>query len=250
MMQEYMLREAGRVGYYINNHVKLAGAEKRDEVLALFESMHRVFPQWVIATCPMMHPDILYMSPNCDHVFGHDREYLIRKSKIENYLFHVHEDDQKDLFECIKFMQRFLEDVGFEDHHRYRAILYYRFRHANGSYIHLHDEKTALYLGPSGNLYYALFRDLTEEKPFGGVKMEIYQQDETLAKIKEYRPSVKRNPMTPREQDIVTLIRKGLSMKEIAWQLGISQNTVRNIKSRLFEKYNVSNSIELLNFTE
>lgn len=249
-MQELMLREAGRVGYYIENHVKLAGVEKREEVLALFENMYRIFPHWVIVTCPMMHPDIMFFTRNCSHVFGYSREYLVRNSGVENYLLHVHDDDQKDLFECITFIHNFLEDVPSEDHHLYRAVFYYRFRHADGHYIHVHDEKTALYLENSGNLYYVLFKDLTEEKAFGGVKVEVYLQGDNLTRIREFKPAMKRNPLTAREQEIVALIRQGLSMKEIAWQLKISQNTVRNIKSRLFEKYNVSNSIELLNCTE
>jgi len=46
---------------------------------------------------------------------------------------------------------------------------------------------------------------------------------------------------------LLSFIKQGLSTKEIAWHLNISPNTVRNIKSKLFEKYNVGNSIELLN---
>jgi len=250
MIQELLIREAGRVGYYIDNHVKLAGAEKREEVLELFDNMHRIFPHWVLTTCPMMHPDIQYISRNCFAVFGYSREFLIRNSGLENYMMHVHEEDQRDLYSCMTFMHKFMENMPFEEHHKYRVVFYYRFRHADGNYMHMHDEKAALYLGGSGNLYYVLFRDITEEKPFGGVKLELFHQGETLVRIREYRPTVERNPLTPREQDVISLIRQGFSTKEIAWQLKISHNTVRNIKSKLFEKYNVSNSIELLNLTE
>ena len=41
----------------------------------------------------------------------------------------------------------------------------------------------------------------------------------------------------------------GLTTKEIAAHLNISNNTVRNIKSRMFAKYKVNNTIELLNRT-
>lgn len=46
------------------------------------------------------------------------------------------------------------------------------------------------------------------------------------------------------------MIRKGLRTKEIADQLKISHHTVRNLRQRIFEKYNVNSSIELLNKTE
>jgi DNA-binding CsgD family transcriptional regulator len=45
------------------------------------------------------------------------------------------------------------------------------------------------------------------------------------------------------------LIRSGLSTKEMAWQMNISHHTVRNIRQRMFEKFKVSNSIELINRT-
>lgn len=251
MLQEVLLlREADRVSYYIDNHVKLVGAEKRGEVLELFENMHQFFPHWVICVCPLMHPDVNYISRNCSGVFGYTREFLIKNSGMQNFMSFVHEDDQQDLYQCIRVVHDYLEGIPSEDHHRHRVVLHYRFRHADGSYVYMHDEKAAVNLGSAGILYYVLFKNISEEKPFGGVKMELFRQDEVLVKVREYRPSLERNPLTPREQDLVTLIRQGLSTKEIAWQLKISHNTVRNIKSKLFEKYNVSNSIELLNLTE
>jgi DNA-binding CsgD family transcriptional regulator len=69
-----------------------------------------------------------------------------------------------------------------------------------------------------------------------------------MTKITEFKPSAGSN-LTSRESELVTLIKQGLSTKEIAWYLNISHHTVRNIKSRLFEKFNVNNSIELLNMT-
>jgi len=95
-----------------------------------------------------------------------------------------------------------------------------------------------------------LFRDVTAERPFTGVKVELFkQEDQGLTKIREYKPAARRNALSKREQELVNLMRQGLSTKEIAWYLNISQNTVRNIKSKMFEKYNVNNSIELLNMT-
>jgi DNA-binding NarL/FixJ family response regulator len=96
-------------------------------------------------------------------------------------------------------------------------------------------------------LYYVLFRDITEEKTFTGVKAELFRQKQSLVKIDEYKPGAARNPLSKREKELISFIKQGLSTKEIAWHLNISPNTVRNIKSKLFEKYNVGNSIELLN---
>ena len=245
-----LLRSADRVVNYVQQCVTLAGADKRDEVLQLFDNIHQLFPHWVISTCPMMHPDIHYVSNNSPYVFGYSCEYLINHASPEKYFMHIHEADQQDLFECFSFIHDFLESVPSEEHHAYRAVFHYRFRKANGQYMYLHDEKATLHLKGSGNLYYALFRDITAEKAFNGVKVEIFMKEHAgLTKIKEHKPSAKRNLLSKREGELVTLIKQGLSTKEIAWYLNISHNTVRNIKSNLFEKYNVNNTIELLNMT-
>jgi DNA-binding CsgD family transcriptional regulator len=250
MNREFALkRTSDKAIAYIENYVRLVGADKKEHVLELFDNMHRFFPQWVISTCPVMHPNIHYVSGNAPFVFGYSIDYLIGHSRIEKFFQHIHEADQEDFHECISTMQDFLEGLQPEEHHLYRFIFHYRFRRENGQYIHLHDEKASLHLPDAGNLYYALFRDITTDRAFTGVKAEIFKQEETVRKIKEFRPSLERNALSKREAQLITLIKQGLSTKEIAWHLAISHNTVRNIKSRLFEKYNVNNSIELLNMT-
>lgn len=249
MIREAVLtRTTDKLASYLEKYVTLAGTEKREEVMELFDSIHLLFPHWAIMTCPMMHPELQYASPNCSFVFGHSKEYLINIRSIGNFFSLVHDDDQQDLYDCLSFLHDFLEKIPPEEHHAHRAVFYYRLRKSNGQYIHLHDEKASLLLPGSGNFYYGLFRDISETT-FTGVKIEIFRQEQSLRKIDEYKPSTRRTLLSKREQELVNLIRQGMSTKEIAWNLHISHHTVRNIKSKLFEKYNVSNSIELLNMT-
>jgi DNA-binding CsgD family transcriptional regulator len=243
-----LIRMEDRLTTYIQNYVTLAGAEKREEVLDLFEKMQLLFPHWVIMTCPVMHPDIRYISKNCSYVFG-DSIDAVTGFSVTRYFEQVHDADQQDLYRCYDFMHDLLESVPPEFHYQYRSFYHYRFHKGNGQYMYLHDEKAVLHLKDSGNLYFALFKDITAEKSFGGVKTEVFKQEHTLTKIAEYKPSAERSMLTKREGELVTLIKQGLSTKEIAWYLKISHNTVRNIKSKLFEKYNVNNTIELLNMT-
>ena len=244
-----LMRMTDKINSYIQRYVRLAGAEKRDEVLELFDNMHQLFPHWVISTCPVMHPDIHYMTRNSVHVFGHDKDYLVNSMSLQQYFDHVHAADQQDLQECFSYLHDHLESIPSGEHTAFRSVLHYRFKKSNGQYMYLHDEKATLSLRGSGNLYYTLFRDVTLEKTFSGVKIELFRQDPGLNKIKEYKPSAERTVLSKREGELVSLIKQGLSTKEIAWHLKISHNTVRNIKSKLFEKYNVNNMIELLNMT-
>ena len=249
MVQEAaLLRLRDRLWDYINQYVKVAGHEKREEVFELFDKMQLFFPHWVIMTCPVMHPQIHYLSKNYASVMGLDKDYLMNVSP-QQYFAHVHDADQEDLHRCYSYVHDFLEGIAPEAHCEYRCIFHYRFRRQNGQYMYLHDEKATLNLRESGNLYYALFCDVTAEKNFSGVKVEIFKQEERLQKISGYKPSADRNTLSKREGELVSLIKQGLSTKEIAWYLNISHNTVRNIKSKLFEKYRVSNTVELLNMT-
>jgi DNA-binding CsgD family transcriptional regulator len=242
-------RSVNKVTSYIEKYVKLAGAEEKEEVLLLFDRMHQLFPGWVLATCPVMHPNIRFMTKNAAAVFGYSNEYLLEHAAPDKYFHLVHDADKEDLFECYSFMNEYLESLSPEEHQEYRSIFHYRMRRPNGQYMYVQDEKATINLNGNGNLYYALLRDISNERTFNGVKMELIKNDPSYFKIKEFKPSAERNLLSKREGELVMLIRQGLSTKEIAGQLKISHNTVRNIKSRLFEKFNVNNTVELLNMT-
>ena len=52
--------------------------------------------------------------------------------------------------------------------------------------------------------------------------------------------------LTPRQRDVVTLVRRGLSNAEVAGELGITEDGVKAHLSRLFLRYDVSNRVALL----
>ena len=53
--------------------------------------------------------------------------------------------------------------------------------------------------------------------------------------------------ITEREFDVIKLIRKGMTNKEIGYELGISVNTVNNHIANIFQKTGVRSRIDLLN---
>lgn len=52
--------------------------------------------------------------------------------------------------------------------------------------------------------------------------------------------------LTPRERQVVMLLRKGLTSKEIARNLSISPRTVEDYRATLLAKFEVRNVAELL----
>jgi two-component system response regulator DesR len=57
---------------------------------------------------------------------------------------------------------------------------------------------------------------------------------------------LQRDPLTPREQEVLRLIAKGLTYKEVAGELVLSPNTVRGYGQAILDTLNVRNRIEAL----
>ena len=55
-----------------------------------------------------------------------------------------------------------------------------------------------------------------------------------------------RRGLTPRERQIVALVAQGLRNREIATQLGISHNTLKNHLQNIFEKLGVHDRLGLV----
>jgi DNA-binding NarL/FixJ family response regulator len=98
--------------------------------------------------------------------------------------------------------------------------------------------------------YINSFRDATSEDKLHDVKMEVYHKVRgDFKRIQTYIPRLNQSKFTPRQKDIVNLISKGFTNQEIARELSVSVNTVKNHKSLLFRKVNVRNTVELLGAT-
>ena len=59
------------------------------------------------------------------------------------------------------------------------------------------------------------------------------------------RADARPDGLTPREREIVSLVVTGASNKDIAWQLGLNEQTVKNHLRKIFDKLQVVNRVEL-----
>lgn len=69
-----------------------------------------------------------------------------------------------------------------------------------------------------------------------------------LVHVKPFRFSNKNGqPMlTPREEDVVRLVAEGLKNRQIAQRLDVTEHTIRNYLSQIFEKLRVTTRVELI----
>lgn len=243
-------KQSIRILGYVNDSMQTVDNEADDDIIKALYSMHKLYPACAIITCPVRHDNFFYMSANAQAVFGYTPQHIAdRFRELEYYFSQIHQSDIFDLQNCMDFFESFLHDESPAEYNKLRTVFHYRFRNADGKYIYLQDERATLISAGGTVIHYSLIRAMPDEAIFSGTKIEIYKDGEVFKKIAEYKPSSAKNKLSRRENDLVVLIKKGLTTKEIAWQLNISHNTVRNIKSKLFEKYSVNNTIELLNMT-
>jgi DNA-binding NarL/FixJ family response regulator len=74
---------------------------------------------------------------------------------------------------------------------------------------------------------------------------------EKLAEIKEKKVKVTNttyDALTPREQEVMILVAEGLSTNQISERLYISPKTVENHRSRIMQKLDLHNTIELVRY--
>lgn len=99
-------------------------------------------------------------------------------------------------------------------------------------------------------MYLAIFEDLEYEKLLNIIKSEgieyreVMQADEqhinrVLESIKPTKSS-DANSLTPREKEVLVLIRDGLTNREIAKKLFLSEKTVKNHLNNIFKKIEVN----------
>lgn len=228
---------------------KTAGhpAESIEQILPSITMIQQVFPEWTFKTCRLTHPNLDFISSNCRQLFGYNSDHMGQMGQHELYE-HVPEEDCEDLYNSILFMQNFYSDKSAEDIHKIRAVMHYRFIRKDGSVILLRDEKASIQLNNATQLYYAVYKDISREMLFSGVRLAIFSNT-TGEKLAEYKPVSKMWQLSDREGELLRFIRSGLTTKEMAWQMNISPHTVRNLRQRLFEKFSVSSSIDLLNKT-
>jgi DNA-binding NarL/FixJ family response regulator len=80
------------------------------------------------------------------------------------------------------------------------------------------------------------------------IMLQYLTQSRTIPKKKEADESLLDHyGISPREREVLELVRKGYTNKEIGEQLYISMTTARTHVSRLLEKTGTSNRVELVN---
>ncbi|MBT1687360.1 LuxR C-terminal-related transcriptional regulator [Dawidia soli] len=235
-------------GQEISSHPVPAFAIEEDEqiILSHLQFAEKLFPGSGLGLCPVSHARIQYFSQSCEQILGHAWAKLVKMS-LPDFFGLIHPHDLPAVQQCFGFIKA--QKPGDPELHRF--AIHYRIRNGSGTYVHIRNEQVAVRIREKNYIFMMVYQDMSKEEKFYHVKMEVYKRiNGNYRKIHTYNPQQEDKDITPRQNDIATLVIKGFSNREIAEQLGISIYTVKNHKQMLFKKVNVRNSVELANYVQ
>lgn len=227
-----------------NQYDKFEAEDDTGKIERSLRLVEQLFPDQALMLCNRSHPKLQYVSANCIDILGYSPQDFQMMSVFDFFKL-VHPEDLKGLQQCFNF----INDAEPYDPETHRFVLYYRFKNKAGKYIHFRDEKLAIKNENQKYIYFTLFRKISLDQKFFNVKLDIHQYSKgNMIKVYSYNPRQLDQFITPRQNDIIRLIILGFSNQEIADQLNLSVNTIKNHKQLLFKRTNVKSSIELASY--
>jgi DNA-binding CsgD family transcriptional regulator len=209
------------------------------EGLALVESLH---PNQTILLCNRSHPQLRYVSANCENTMGLKPDALFSLSPLQFFSL-IYPEDQPTVKSCFDHMLSLQPFNPFE----LRFVLKYRFNQGHRSYAWIQDEKLVIKSREGKAIFFSILSNTESDDAYSGMKVFRIVNGHTIAQY-WYTPNDPTEVVTARQKQIVGLLRQGFSTKEIAATLRVSPNTVRNHKHILFKRANVRSSIDLLRY--
>lgn len=177
---------------------------------------------------------------------GLDTVDLAANSSDEDIIYNrIHPEDlvEKRMLEYHFF--KYVDNLPDNRKLHYKATCRLRMRNRTGEYVCIDNSTRAIRLSPRGKIWLILccynLSSYRQEGP--GISPRII--DMTSGKISDISLSGQRSTiLSPREKEILNLIKDGKLSKEIADILDISVNTVNRHRQNILEKLCVDNSME------
>lgn len=165
----------------------------------------------------------------------------------------VHQEDSITLLKRWITSIKLCYAVSPDERKNYKIINDYRIKNRRGEYIRVIDQHQVLELDAQGNIWLAVcIIDISpDQDKYTGVRSSIvnFKTGEVVweALEKERNAELNSVKLSPREKQVLSLIKEGYLSKEIADKLSLSVHTVNTHRQRILEKLKVDTSIEAIN---
>ena len=204
-----------------------------------------------ISVFDLFKKEHVFVSANFSQMLGYDLNEIEKQGN--NYFnSRTHPDDfLQNLKMGIALLKKSFQ-IPINERKDYKLVLDYRVKNLKNKYVRIIEQQQVLELDAKGNIWLALStvdfspdQDLTT-----GSKSRMYnfKTGETVNPFAFSGYYKKEVVLSNREQEVLKLIKKGLSSKKIAEKLFISVHTVNTHRQRILEKLNVNNSFEAIQY--
>ncbi|HET7733511.1 MAG TPA: LuxR C-terminal-related transcriptional regulator [Paludibacter sp.] len=201
----------------------------------------------------------LYVESTCFDVMGYTAEFML-ETGFDEFNSKWHPADFNVLNTEVFFDNfSFLKTLAFEDYYKYIISYNYRFKNPNNEYINLLQRFSYIpgivSTEPAGIVGVAF--DITHFKMDTTIIHTIEEVEATstgrvnklvFKKVHPILDLQDEKLISKREKEILSLMAKGLSSKQIAAHVGISINTVNNHRKNMLSRTNCKSSSELMNY--
>lgn len=194
----------------------------------------------------------IYMSGNLQHFFSADMNGLIQShSEGEDFLAaRIHPEDWQMLRAIYIKLLEFILNQSIEKRKDFKYITEFRGKNAEGKYVRVIMQQQILELDENGNQWLTMgIADLSHNTtPLDSVKIQVinFVTGETFPlSMLEKKELVE---FTPREREILQLIKSGMHSKEISNKLSVSIHTVNKHRQNIMQKMNADNIIEAIEY--
>jgi DNA-binding CsgD family transcriptional regulator len=197
----------------------------------------------------------LVVSPQCKVVLDFSSETMIGGG-VNFIIDRYHPADLKLFNEQIFIdRQKFLKETPVEQHKDYIFSYNYRLKSDKGRYVNLIQRNSFIKSDEKGNPLLSLgvvtnVDHFREESPVVQLveKVDSHKGNAEVVLKKTYYQHEEYRVFSKREQEVLQYIAEGLTSKEIADKLFISEHTVINHKRNMHHKSNTQNSAALISF--
>lgn len=189
------------------------------------------------------------ISPCVEKVLGYtpeeltDTQFALKILQPEDLVHFVNNEN---------YVLQFFGNLPKEKVMNYKAQCDYRFKKKNGEWIRILHQGIVCGQYPDGtpSAFLGIHTDITHIKPIGKSILSFIGLNGELSflDVKVDKPLIKyEGEMSKRERDIMNLLAKGKSYKEIGNTLFISTETVRRHLANIYQKLGVKSKIEAIN---
>jgi PAS domain-containing protein len=131
-----------------------------DNVLATAEFLENFYPDAVLMLSKIHHPEVAYVSRNCQHILGYTNTRIMSLTP-EELLTLIHPDDARPVGMCHAQMEKVMSSKDYRPDN-FRFAIHYRWKTSDGEYICIREEKRGFLYEEGAYIHYSVFRQIEE----------------------------------------------------------------------------------------